>query len=930
MASKNYFKFLAASVMLLGTSVMAMGQELMREDYVPAYTPKFAAPAKLPTVVKDREWYGQQTYTWTDRYNATHTATLADVVTDPYQMYDMLKWVYTNPEIPGLKYSAKYGDVYYGRQVYNSSRYGMQITESGWGISDNVTPPYEEGYTMFLVKLKNYTTSPDRHTTTKANLVSSFTNTIESIEVIKDAIRVGEGDNAGTIINIEGEFNRFFIISKGKAHYFTPGYHESNAWTPPYAPFYNMFEEFSPTTTDNDAQITDFYDKMSDGEVYDVVHDCASVINFQHYFSMSGKNGTEEKSLSGMFLYIPDNRNEAGVREYAEGHRPEVGIYTINLNGNAVDNGDHTYTVNLDWTSELNEVVGSVVPQTYTLYVYVTDETGNSRQEIITTTDTHYDYVVPQDEHSYTITYVVYGYATENDAFHAWSNDKTVVIPGWNDFISLVLKHYESDFVKNQASNYYRNFMGVVNDVNAITITNINDGMNTILVKRYVDGANPDDAETVATITFTVGNNGRVNYSIQYTGQDILDGYSLNTLGIPTSGNLGNYGNDDIVDLSAIQIVDQFAASVEAENFVNMYHYYLALGENTSNDIDVPVYDIEATINGYYTQEQVDADTDLGNMLPVNVKSAQVEMNLINNDNVYYYTLDRGDDVLVPGDQISYLQRRQDGLFMEMNNAMGNAGNTRSEGTNYFLEDPAFYGTMGHYMTYQPVLWSRGERIKNDNSYNSYGSPVLTTGVGKVDVTASGTKSKNNTYYNWTDGEGNECGIYNPTVTITGTVPTGASVDYMPYMYRVWRICDDVRSFVYDVNTHRPVNVDVPEGENYKLIYEEMTNRGNITIGGNDELSFGATMDAKPSFRVRFYYVKDERATGKRNYYVVEQTVNWENISTSIAEFTGSSAEVSKTYVNAQGIKSDKPFDGLNIVITRYSDGSTKTTKVVR
>jgi hypothetical protein len=29
-------------------------------------------------------------------------------------------------------------------------------------------------------------------------------------------------------------------------------------------------------------------------------------------------------------------------------------------------------------------------------------------------------------------------------------------------------------------------------------------------------------------------------------------------------------------------------------------------------------------------------------------------------------------------------------------------------------------------------------------------------------------------------------------------------------------------------------------------------------------------------------------------------------------------------------MQSDKPFDGINIVVTRYSDGTTSTTKVVR
>lgn len=36
------------------------------------------------------------------------------------------------------------------------------------------------------------------------------------------------------------------------------------------------------------------------------------------------------------------------------------------------------------------------------------------------------------------------------------------------------------------------------------------------------------------------------------------------------------------------------------------------------------------------------------------------------------------------------------------------------------------------------------------------------------------------------------------------------------------------------------------------------------------------------------------------------------------------------TYVNLQGMTSSKPFDGINIVVTRYSDGTTSTSKIRR
>lgn len=933
MTAKNYFKFLAVSAILLGTSATAQGQT--REDMpIPRAHNGLTVPAKAPSVVHDYDWYAAKTYTWTDANGASHTSSLVDPATNPYQIYDMLRWVYCNPEIPGTKYTAvTNGDVYYGEQydLGYSTWDGYYHIEPGWNIKNSdVTAPYEEGHTLFLVKLKNYTTTPSSQTTSKAQIINIFNSCIESVTLITDAMRVGDGDNIGSIVNIEGEFNRFFVLGKGKSYYVEPTTSNNE---PPYAPFYNMFEEYSPTTKDSGSQIKDFYDKMTAGVIYPVVHDCSSVMRMEHYFSMAGKNGTQEKSLTGMFLYIPDNRYQlyAENRNYDPDHQPQVGIYVIELGAQAADNGDHTYTVQLDWTSKLNEAVGSEVPQNYTVYVYVTDETGNTRVELVNTTETTYSYIVPQDEHSYTITYVVYGEAIANDNFNTWSNDATVVIPGWNDFISLTLNHYESDFVKAEGKNYYRNFMGIINDVNAITPENIDNGMNTIIVNRF-DADLPDVQMPIATITFT-NNNGNVRYSIEYVEQNILPGYNLNQINVATSGNLGNYAAGAVVDLSSIQIVDQFAESVEGNEHPDMYGYVLTLGEKTSNDVEVPVTKVDATIDGYYTKAQVDNDTDLDNLLPVNVKSANFELYLENNARLYYYTLDRGIDA-APSQQISYLQRRTDGTFIEMNDALGNAGNVYDEGILNYYDVPAYTGTPGQYISYLPIAWTFGTgRVKQDGE-NSYGSPVIRTGVGSVDYTNRGTKTVNEAYY-WLDEDGNMCTLFNPILDIVGTVPEDASVEYIPYMYRVWRLSNDVRNFKKEWNlgdgTFYFVNDEETPREPAKLIAEEYTNQSEITIGNsNDELAFGALYSPSIEFLVRFYYVKADRATNENKYYVVQQRLPWTNIATAVSEISTAGQEVSKTYVNAQGVKSDKPFDGVNIVITRYSDGTTQTTKVVR
>lgn len=51
---------------------------------------------------------------------------------------------------------------------------------------------------------------------------------------------------------------------------------------------------------------------------------------------------------------------------------------------------------------------------------------------------------------------------------------------------------------------------------------------------------------------------------------------------------------------------------------------------------------------------------------------------------------------------------------------------------------------------------------------------------------------------------------------------------------------------------------------------------------------------------------------------------------TAVSEVSYDGEVVSRTYVNSLGMQSDEPFDGVNIVITRYSDGKVSTTKVIR
>ena len=91
-----------------------------------------------------------------------------------------------------------------------------------------------------------------------------------------------------------------------------------------------------------------------------------------------------------------------------------------------------------------------------------------------------------------------------------------------------------------------------------------------------------------------------------------------------------------------------------------------------------------------------------------------------------------------------------------------------------------------------------------------------------------------------------------------------------------------------------------------------------------------------------YHFVSDEDA----NYNYLETGTWYQNVDdpismaiapmlkyaepTAISTVSCDKQAVSNTYFNIAGMASDKPFDGINIVVTRYSNGSRTVTKVMR
>ena len=111
-------------------------------------------------------------------------------------------------------------------------------------------------------------------------------------------------------------------------------------------------------------------------------------------------------------------------------------------------------------------------------------------------------------------------------------------------------------------------------------------------------------------------------------------------------------------------------------------------------------------------------------------------------------------------------------------------------------------------------------------------------------------------------------------------------------------------------------------------------------FGALDALAGGQSIDPDDlEVFVRFYYVvkglADGHTPGARDGedaagYGSESSGSSPNPATSVSEVRYQGEVVSTTYINVQGMTSEEPFDGVNIVVTRYNDGTTTISKVVR
>lgn len=126
--------------------------------------------------------------------------------------------------------------------------------------------------------------------------------------------------------------------------------------------------------------------------------------------------------------------------------------------------------------------------------------------------------------------------------------------------------------------------------------------------------------------------------------------------------------------------------------------------------------------------------------------------------------------------------------------------------------------------------------------------------------------------------------------------------------------------------TH-PITIRIPK-ENGDYTYNALHFEGSIDVVGASGLTQGGIYELNGVASVNISESKD----GSKSYTITNATITAESVITAVRDLNVNvNGEIeSVTYFNVAGMKSSKPFDGVNIVVTRYTDGHISTNKIVK
>lgn len=684
-----------------------------------------------------------------------------------------------------------------------------------------------------------------------------------------------------------------------------------------------------------------------------------------------------------------DPSNDEKFVNYNRDHRPTLGLYVIRQNeitGEKQASAD-VYDLNLSWESNLLDFLPGDEAE-YQLFRVETNDDGTKSYILVATIEagqtTYVDHV-PMDATGKVVTYVVQGQDTDHFLSLQMSNEESYIIPGTdpNELMSLDVRatHY-SRFDPQTEKNFYSNTLKLKNNVGtSVTADMLTTGAQFVFNRMYTDAQNVAHTDVVATATVTSNNGSHVVLSIAMQNQRELSEYPY--------GYRANKGEatfnitNGVVDFSDFTIYDNFGVSVEGNQHPAMYKYKVLFGEKHSNEIGVMVHKTGMEMIAH-DQETVDADV-LHNEEILN-KAFNIDVKYSSKTEILRYDAYRWrNDEEVTETRKIIESGNSDGTEEEDVAPNGIAGNqatfytiamnddytgsvnvsqTAAAAKAKFVDNIATQ-TWGAYVL-APVV----ETFTGRDDYNTYGGPLQGTATSSMQVAVKGTREMSE--YNWTDSTTNKVYCYYtiPLDIVDMKVPEGYNV----YKLRAWRkvntqyLQEEQKARQYRLGVNGDYLFDevaYPEytkDASYEIGSPVVETYGTVPQTGSElKATFGAqklsangangTITELPmEFVVRAYYTKESNlpqtngnhaprridgANADGKYYIMEKTIPFtlvmdDNLVTSVNGIYADKQVSEVVYYNMMGQSSTTPFSGVNVMVTRYTDGSISTVKVFK
>lgn len=582
-------------------------------------------PSGQHSVLED--YYKAITFTWTDAEGNTHLSDLTEEATDPNHIVALLTEVYLNPAVPGYTYDAAADLIDDGRQDYATVKY-EPCTLPPYNMDPNlkVETPIP-GSTALIVNMKESYGSEGLGEGDWRGALDA----IKSVQLIGKQMYIGANDgstNRGFLFNVESSLNKFFIITKGSIRPLETG----------FPPFYNMYEEFSPSNTV--PPISDAYAQMNAGMQFPVDHNCSTVIGQRHDIILSPEGEHNQYPVNLMF-FVPDFRFQGETRcknpgdkmyeyysFYAKDRQPYFFFNKIFAEIDAdvqTDSDKHQARVPLSWVSTYKDITQSKVPERFLVYRVVNDvvesEPIPASRIVVRQDDTSLledgslvrsasnkveVYILEeQAETSRRVSYVVMGRRQGSEFSFVESNVVSTAIPGYTRFeiLSIVAKGQPgSVYDKARQVNVYDNHIDLTDAPGPTGLRLLNGHIKVragevpgtqFELRRYTEGV--EGYQTVAVMEVTSQETDVIwGTGVDRKGVHVYDGTITYPEGVDTEGlpltarfksemDIQQPANDVLKPVVAIDgangvlasFVDRFEANTEKGEQPRKYTYYI-------------------------------------------------------------------------------------------------------------------------------------------------------------------------------------------------------------------------------------------------------------------------------------------------------------------------------------------------------------------